>query len=188
MSDSERVRMLDSAVRGVLAPALEAAGFSADRRRRCFRRARGDCLHIVELQLGQRGLAGRFCVNLGVYHPRFHHLASHCDGPGRARVVDCLYDFQLRLGRLRPPLHRRLLSRLLPGAARPAGQGVPSGPDRWWPFGGSEARTRRSVQQMLDLLQAEGLGWLDSHSDPRALEASHEAVQRKMAATGGKTE
>jgi len=65
-------KKIDAVVMNGVAPALEAIGFKRKQRR--FTRRLAQCTWIVEVQRGKYnyGANGRFSVDLGVFHPRWH--------------------------------------------------------------------------------------------------------------------
>ncbi len=155
---SSDVTAFDEAMGEVIAPVLAGMGFRRGRGR-AFRRlaADGSAAQLVEFQLGQRALAGRFTVNLGVF------LAA--DAPGvaavDAREYHCAPHRRSRLGMLAAPRHPRLAAMPLVGAV--------FGPkDRWWPVGGGPDRAARSLSAVRDLLVAHGLPWLQRMSPEHA--------------------
>jgi hypothetical protein len=149
---STRATAFDHALRDIAVPALSSRGFRFDGGR-SFRRRSGDrqrCA-IINFQLGQRSMAGRFTVNLGVF--------AEGDSPGvdvaRAREHDCRFDRRTRLGQLVP--HR--FSRL----ARLPYVGNLFGPrDRWWSFSDDGVRTQAAMSAVVDLIVVHGLHWLDT--------------------------
>lgn len=141
----------DRAVRQLVAPVLVDLGFRGDRGR-TFRRVSGDgtAAEIIDFQRGQRSLAGRFTVNLGVFFAG--------DAPaitvGHAREYHCAPARRARLGLLAPPAYPRL-------AAVPI-LGVFFQPkDTWWRFGPDYDQTGKRVSVALRLLMAEGIPWLE---------------------------
>ena len=135
-------------LRRILAPALKDAGFTFDGRR-VFRRRIADCVQIVEVQVGDRFMQGKFTLNLAVYDPKTDAAdvepamvrEYHCDGKRRQRV-----------GMLLPPRF-------------PALQQVPVignlfGPkDMWWSANRSE-----DMRRAKDALFNYGVIWLVQHT------------------------
>lgn len=121
---SSDVTAFDEAMGEVIAPVLAGMGFRRGRGR-AFRRlaADGSAAQLVEFQLGQRALAGRFTVNLGVF------LAA--DAPGvaaaDAREYHCAPHRRSRLGMLAAPRHPRLAAMPLVGPC----SGRRTGGGRW---------------------------------------------------------
>lgn len=106
---------------------------------------------IVNFQLGQRSLAGKFTVNLGVF--------AEADSPGinvaRANEHDCRFDRRLRLGELVPHRFSRLAGLPYVGSL--------FGPrDRWWSFPDDGVHTHAAMSVVVDQIVAHGLHWLDT--------------------------
>ncbi|WP_200335183.1 DUF4304 domain-containing protein [Thiocystis violacea] len=153
MSDASKV--FDRALRAILREPMAQHGFGFDGSR-TFRRhlAGGAITQIVNVQLGQRSMSGKFTVNLGVYVPG-EASANPAGLSGRkALEYHCAPNRRERLGRLVP-------------APLPALQWLPLlglffGPkDIWWPFSAEPLRTERSLQRVRSLLTQRGLRWLD---------------------------
>lgn len=152
-----RTRTFGGSLREVAAPVLRAEGFAFDRSR-TFRRidAQHGFVDIINFQLGQRSLAGKFTVNLGVFG------RGDADGISleKALPYHCPYGANTRLGLLIPagiPVLRRL----------PA-VGFLLGPrDRWWRCTDDEAFTRRQVRKVTDVIVTRGLPWLEGRVPPQ---------------------
>lgn len=147
---SARTSAFDQALRAVAVPALAPHGFRFDGGR-TFRRVSADgriCL-IVNFQLGQRSMAGKFTVNLGVF--------ADGDGPGiepnRANEYDCRADRRTRIGALIPQRFPRLVGLPFVGFLFGAF-------DRWWPFSEDETRTRAALSTAVEAVVSHGLDWL----------------------------
>lgn len=149
-----RTSGFDRALRAIAVPALAAHGFRFDGSR-TFRRLSedGNASRIIQFQLGQRGMAGRFTVNLGVF------AAGDSPGvtPDRAQAHHCHFARRMRIGMLIPVR--------FPALARVPGLGVLFGPrDTWWSFGEDAARTAKAVTACIDRIDAHGLGWLEANA------------------------
>lgn len=147
---SARASTFDKALREIAVPALQEHGFGFDGSR-TFRRLTGSTCQIINFQLGQRSLAGKFTVNLGVF--------SDGDRPeisaARANDFDCLAERRTRIGALMPGRFPRLAK--LPYVGFLFGVA-----DKWWPFSADASRTRIAVSGALDRILAHGLGWLNA--------------------------
>ena len=138
----------DRAIGLIMAPALADLGFRPGRGR-TFRRlsADGTAAEIVNFQLGQRSLAARFTVNLGLF------VAG--DAPNvavnQAKEYDCLPARRSRLGLTTPPRFPRL-------AELPVAGLLFQTQDKWWRA--EPSRIEESLSETLQLLKAEGLPWL----------------------------
>jgi len=137
-------------------PALKDAGLEFDGSR-TFRRfpAGTRCAQIVNFQLGERFMEGKFTVNLAVYDP--DDAAAQVD-PGKALEYHCSARLRQRLGMLLPV--RLGAFAKLPGIGflfRPR--------DRWW-----RADDPKSVEAARDAILTSGLAWLESNTLPGRLE------------------
>jgi hypothetical protein len=145
-----RTRTFNQTLRAVLRPVLDRHGFVFDRGR-AFRNidpGRG-AVQIVHFQLGQRSLAGKFTVNLGV----LKRGDSAEVGLEKAYPYHCPCGANTRLGHLLPATAPVLSKLPLLGflfASR----------DRWWRFSDDEAFTSRQLVLVTDLIVAHGLPWL----------------------------
>jgi uncharacterized protein DUF4304 len=141
-------------LRTLVVPALTGAGFAFDGSR-TFRRfpAATPCAQIVNFQLGERFLEGKFTVNLGLYDP--DEAAVRLE-PAKAFEHHCAARHRQRLGFLLP---RR------PGAlARVPIVGLLFRPrDAWWPAGDPTA-----IETARDAILAYGLPWLESQTPAKA--------------------
>lgn len=147
---SARTSAFDRALRGTALPALAAHGFRFDGGR-TFRRLSEDgrICRIVNFQLGQRSMEGKFTVNLGVF--------VEGDGSGietsRAHEYDCRRDRRARIGALIPQRFPRLVG--LPFVGFLFGS-----LDRWWSFSEDDARTRAAMSAAVEATVSHGLDWL----------------------------
>ena len=136
-------------------------GFGFDGSRTFRRHLEGGAItQIVNVQLGQRSMHGKFTVNLGVYVPG-EVSANPAGLTGRkALEYHCAFQRRERLGRLVPAP--------FPALQRLPLLGMFFGPkDIWWTFSAEPARTERSLRRVLALLMERGLPWLDA-ATPRA--------------------
>jgi hypothetical protein len=139
-----------ASLRTLVVPALTDAGFAFDGSR-TFRRlpAGTSCAQIVNFQLGERFLEGRFTVNLAVYDPEAATVRLE---PTEAFEHHCAARHRQRLGLLLP---RRLgtLARLpmIGLLFRPR--------DTWW-----RASDPGAIEKARDAIVAHGLAWLESHT------------------------
>lgn len=147
---SARASAFELALREIAVPALAPHGFRFDGRRTFRRRSEdGRICRIVNFQLGQRSMAGKFTVNLGVF--------VEGDGVGidasRANAYDCHSARRTRIGALMPRRFTRF-------AALPFIGFLFGGLDKWWAFSEDAARTRAAVSVAMDTVVAHGLDWL----------------------------
>lgn len=149
---SARTSAFDTALRELVVPALAPHGFRFDGSR-TFRHLSNDkrTCRIINFQLGQRSMAGKFTVNLGVF--------NEGDSPGvsasRANEYDCRPERRTRIGAIIPRRHPRL-------AKLPFVGFLWDMPDKWWPFSEDASRTGAAVSVAVDKIAAHGLGWLNA--------------------------
>ena len=147
----------DRALREVAKSRLEPLGYKFDGRR-TFRRsvAAGRCAQIVNFQLGQRSLQGRFAVNLGVF------IAGRDSAPADVTVENvmeyhCPAERRQRLGLLMPRASEAL--------ERFPGIGILFGrKDKWWPFSADAASTQVRLREATDAIERYGLPWIEQVS------------------------
>ena len=149
---SSRTSAFDDALRKVAVPALSGYGFTFNAGR-TFRRVSTDGLscQIIDFQLGQRSMEGKFTINLGVF--------VEGDQPGlsvsRASLDDCHFGRRRRIGTLIPLRFPTLAS--LPWIGFLFGT-----PDKWWRFSADPSQTNAALSAAVDDLIIRGLGWLDA--------------------------
>ena len=140
----------DANLRQVLVPSLADQGFAFDGGRVFRRPVTRTCVQLVDVQLGERFMAGEFTINLAVYE---HEPGESLMDPMRVREYHCPPDRRQRLGLLIP-------SRWRPLARLPA-IGWFFGPkDIWW-----SARGTHGLERAREALHAYGLRWLE-HNTP----------------------
>ncbi len=143
------------ALRSVVRPGIQARGFVFDGSR-TFRRVMpgGDVAQIINFQLGQRSLEGKFAVNLGVY------VRGEVGANPDELTAEKAFEYHCSTPR------RTRLGTLIP-ARIPALENVPLlgalfGPqDVWWVFSDDPARTEASLRTAVDVLERHGYSWLD---------------------------
>jgi len=146
----------DQALRSAVRDALQGQSFVFDKRR-TFRKVIGGgaAVQIINFQLGQRSLQGKFAVNLGVYVPGDLAVNPPDLKPEDALEYHCAPGRRERLGRLIP--------RPLPALQHVPWLGALFGPkDLWWPFSEDTRLTETSIAAALDTLRQYGFRWLDA--------------------------
>lgn len=132
------------------APALAPLGFVFDGSRTFRRFPEGRAgVQIVNYQLGERFLAGRFTVNLAVYDPA--RCAAQVDAT-KALEYHCDAALRQRLGLLTPSRWRAL--ERLPVAGR-----LFRPKDTWW-----AADDATAIAEAGSAVTAYGLAWLEAHT------------------------
>jgi hypothetical protein len=147
----DRAKIFDKVLKEIAVPDLKKNGFHYDGNR-TFRKLtkNGSVAQIINFQLGQRSMAGKFTVNLGVYHEGDFAgilLNNACE-------YHCKQDKRIRIGHIIPAKLKRL-------------QGIPfigwlfGIPDRWWRFSDDQQFTRNNISQVMNVLNRYGVPWLD---------------------------
>jgi hypothetical protein len=146
---STRSDAFDEALRLIAARVLAGHGFKFDGNR-TFRRLSADqrVSELVNFQLGQRSLAGKFTVNLGVY------VDGDISGVNVAQAKEhhCPHGRRMRIGHLIPAK--------LPVLAKLPYIGFLFGPrDKWWPCSGDPAQLGAALSAVVDKIVLYGLPW-----------------------------
>ena len=146
---STRSDVFDDALRLIVVPVLAGHGFTFDGNR-TFRRLSADqrVSELVNFQLGQRSLAGKFTVNLGVY------VDGDSSGVNVAQAKEhhCPHGRRMRIGHLIPAK--------LPVLAKLPYIGFLFGPrDKWWPCSGDSAQLGAALSAVVDKIVLYGLPW-----------------------------
>ena len=143
------MKAFDANLRQILASSLVEHGFAFDGGRVFRRPVTRSCVQLIDVQLGERFMAGEFTINLAVYD---HEPDESRTDPMRAREYDCPPDRRQRLGLLIPARWRAL--------ARLPMIGLFFGPkDVWW-----SARGTVGLERAREALLAYGLPWLERHT------------------------
>ena len=151
---SARSDTFDSCLAELVTPRLSERGFGFDHSR-TYRKIvdGGEAVEIVNFQLGQRSLEGKFTVNLGVL--------SRAEADAQDLALDRAYPYscryQNRIGRVLPARSERL--RNLPYLGMFFGAH-----DKWWRFSEDRALTSRQLETVCDLIVAHAIPWLENFS------------------------
>jgi hypothetical protein len=146
--------IFDRALRKVVVPALAGHGFTYDGSR-TFRRVSpdGERADLINFQLGQRSLEGKFTVNLGVFKADDRtEIAVR-----KAMEYHCPLQRRVRIGLVLPP-------RISALAKLPVVGFLFGGQDRWWRFSADEVMTTLEMQRVVGLVIEHGLAWHASMS------------------------
>ena len=149
---SSRASSFNKALREIAVPTLSAHGFKFDGSR-TFRQLSSDrrTCKIINFQLGQRSMEGKFTVNLGVF--------TEGDFPGisasRANEYDCQFERRTRIGALIPPRLPKLVALPYIGFLF----GIPV---KWWSFSEDSSHTGKTVSLAVDKITSYGLSWLNT--------------------------
>lgn len=149
-------------LRATVAPVLREKGFSYDGRR-TFRRLRhGEAIaQIINFQLGQRSLEGKFTVNLGVYVPEDFTPTRLEPTAEKAHEYSCSLQRRCRLGVLVP-------GRLSVLSGVPVLGALFAAQDKWWRFSGDQSETQRSLSLVVSLMEEYAYEWLEKATPPEA--------------------
>jgi hypothetical protein len=144
-----RAEVFGQGLRDVVSPELAPLGFVFDRSR-TYRRMLdgGRVVEIINFQLGQRSLEGRFTVNLGKLSNELRDdVALEKAYPYHCRT-------QTRIGLVLPPRSPRLANLPVLGpffAPR----------DRWWRFSDDRTLTFAQLRQVTRLTVSHAVPWLE---------------------------
>jgi len=128
----------EKSLKSIVQPALREHNFDFNGKRD-FVRENGGVIMTVNFQLGQRALAGKFTVNLEV--------GAETE----------------RLGCVRENWWSGFIYKLF-GENDPWWKGAFLPKDKWWRISDSEASMDRTMREVLSMLEAHGLPWLERHS------------------------
>ena len=149
---SVRASAFDKALRGIAVPALSTHGFKFDGSRTFRRLSQGGRIcQIINFQLGQRSMEGKFTVNLGIFAEEDCPAVS----ANGAHEYDCRSQRRTRIGALIPLRFPKLANLPFVGFLYGA-------PDKWWSFSEDESHTYEAVSTVVDTISAYGLGWLNT--------------------------
>jgi hypothetical protein len=171
---SEAVQALERGIHQIIEPELVRRGFKHERSTRAFRRQSGECTQIVEFQIGARSMAGKFTVNLAVFHPDYCDAAVRELGTDRPREFHCLMKFRIRLSLLRDTLFARVFRVQCRDTGSFPKRWLTTPTDKWWPFSPDEAQVATALRSVGELLLVRGLDWLDEKSDAALLKVAYD--------------
>lgn len=147
-----RSEVFTEGLRTVVSPGLVPLGFVFDRSR-TYRRILqgGQVVEIINFQLGQRSLEGKFTVNLG-------KLSGEARGDvelSKAYPYHC--RTQTRIGPILPPRSERL-------AAVPVLGLLFRAHDKWWRFSDDRTLTFAQLRKVTRLIVSHAVPWLEDRS------------------------
>jgi len=149
---SARSDVFDECLSELVSPRLGKLGFDFDRSR-TYRRLLPDqaVVQVVNFQLGQRRLEGKFTVNLGVLSEK---LAEE-KGIELKKAYPYHCQFQDRIGCVLPPRSEWLKDVPYLGM-------IFGSHDKWWRFSADKEFTLRQVGEVCDKVVDHGVPWLES--------------------------
>ena len=180
MAKSERIKALETGLREIMKPALEAHGFAYRSRARSFSRSAGECIHIIEFQPGVRSAEGTFAVNLAVYHPIYHDPSAGKQPNETPREYDCLMEFRQRLGALRETWRTRIFNRLLRDKSGWLSWWLTTPADKWWRLSWDSGQVRSSLKEVLHLIETRGLPWFNAKTDVEKMQHCHSEIMQRI--------
>ncbi len=160
---SDRIPTLARCIQEILVPGLRARGFDYQRSSRVFRKKAGNCIQIVDIQVGQGTRAEQFTVNLAVYHPR-HHLGAG-SGADTEIPTSAMCIARIRLGNLADTVKTRLFRPFIKNTDTFLGYVLTQAGDKWWTFSVFEPEVRKSLADVHRLLDNKGFIWLDGTTE-----------------------
>ena len=136
----------------VVTPKLNVIGFVFDKSRTYRRLVREQTgVEIINFQLGQRRLEGKFTVNLGVL------MQDHAKDVELMKAYPYSCNYQNRIGCVLPPK-----SELLKGV--PYLGMIFGSHDKWWRFSADKEFTLLQVSEVCEKIVNYGIPWLEKHS------------------------
>jgi len=135
-------------------PQLSGVGFKYDRSRTFRRLVNNDtAVEIINFQLGQRRLEGKFTVNLGVLSEN----EAREKGIELSKAFPYSCQFQDRIGCVLPPKSERLKDIRYLGM-------IFGSHDKWWRFSADKEFTLRQLGDVCDKIINYGIPWLEARS------------------------
>jgi len=149
-----RSKALDECLAELVSPKLNDIGFDFDKSR-TYRRIVNDksVVEIINFQLGQRRLEGKFTVNLGV----LSQDQAQAKGVELKKAYPYSCQYQERIGCVLPPK-----SELLKDI--PYLEMIFGSHDRWWRFSADKEFTLRQVSDVCEKIISYGVPWLEKYS------------------------
>ena len=181
---AERTKLLKTLIKQIVAPTLQEEGFRFDGER-TFRKlgASGQTCQIINFQVGQRFMAGKFTINLGVYSSDTSLEPDH-PALSEANEWNCLPGFRRRLGVLIRSRWTILWTRYLGDSGSVWWKHILYGPgDRWWPFSEDHVSTAASISSALACLQKFGLPWLMAADNINWMQTQYRQMLARVQAT-----
>ena len=173
---SDAVKALERGIRQLIKPEMVSRGFSYESSTRTFRRPSGECIQIVDFQIGVRTLAGKFTVNLAVFHPEYSDPISRELLPDGPRESHCLMEFRRRLSVLRDTPLTKFFRNRVRSTDSFLKWWLVTPTDKWWSFTSDDVQVATALGLVRELLLARGLDWLDRNSDVTLLKAAYEKL------------
>lgn len=138
----------------VVSPKLDEIGFKFDSSRTYRRLVNSETVvEIINFQLGQRRLEGKFTVNLGV----LTEDQAQSKGVELTEAYPYSCQFQNRIGCVLPPKSELLKDVPYLGM-------IFGSHDKWWRFSGDKEFTLRQVNDVYEEIINYGVPWLEAHS------------------------
>jgi hypothetical protein len=173
---SDAAKALERGIRQLIKPEMVSRGFSYEASTRTFRRRSSECIQIVDFQIGVRTMAGKFTVNLAVFHPEYCEPVSREFVPDEPREVHCLMEFRRRLSVLRDTPLTTFFRNRVRSTDSFLRWWLVTPTDKWWPFTSDAVQVTTALGSMRELLFVRGLDWLDRNSDVTLLKAAYEKL------------
>ena len=136
----------------IVSPELGELGFVYDRSR-TYRRVSADqsSVEVINFQLGQRSLEGKFTVNLGAAS------RDQANNVALSKIQPHNCQHQSRIGPVLPPRSERLKDVRYLGMIFGAN-------DKWWRFSENKDFTSQQVGEVFEKILAHGIPWLEKKS------------------------
>ena len=142
----------------IVSPKLINIGFKFDKSR-TYRRFTNQqtVAEIINFQLGQRRLEGKFTVNLGVLSQQEARLK----GVELSKAYPYSCPSQNRIGCVLPPKSELLKDVPYLGM-------IFGSHDKWWRFSADKEFTQRQLKDVCEKIINSGVPWLEDHSSKHA--------------------
>ena len=151
---TDRSDTFDECLAELVSPKLNDIGFDFDKSR-TYRRIVNDqtVVEIINFQLGQRRLEGKFTVNLGV----LSRDQAQAKGVELKKAYPYSCQYQDRIGCVLPPKSELLADVPYLGM-------IFGSHDKWWRFSADKEFTLRQVRDVCGKIINYGIPWLENHS------------------------
>jgi hypothetical protein len=167
-------KILERGIRRIIKPEMMTRNFSYDSANRTFRRPSGECIQIVDFQIGVRTMTGKFTANLAVFHPEYREPALRdVPPPAAPKESDCLMDYRCRLAVLRDTVITKYFRKRIHNADTFWKWWLVTPTDHWWSIAADDAQIVAELATVRELLLTRGLGWLEQNSNVALLKAAY---------------
>ncbi len=136
-------REFDKSLKVVARPALEKLGYIFDGKRKFVRKFDDEIELVIEYQLGLRGMAGEFTVNL---------------------IVGDMIE---RLGMVKPTLLLNFSNKVFGWNEEPWWMSLFLPKDKWWKISSFQKEMDSIMRKTTKALEIYGVPWLENYNNPK---------------------